>query len=156
METRNKILLVGLLVVLTYSIPQFGFSQCSGFAKNVAKVKLGDFVHDGNYNATILGSGETAELYKTFFANQRYRIAVSKIENLPTIHFRLVDKENNILFDNQDHGFIDVWDFSIETTQMLILKLKVLSEYDIDAESTKGCVAVLFGIEKEKKKKNGK
>ncbi len=127
-------------------------AQCLTFAKKVGKPKLGNFVHDGNYNATILGAGETAELYKTFFKGQKYRIAVSKIDNLPNIHFRLVDENNNILFDNKDHDFIDVWDFSVETTQTLVIKLKVLDDYASDETNTiKGCVSVLFGIEKDKK-----
>ncbi|WP_075590074.1 hypothetical protein [Labilibacter marinus] len=156
MKNNKKALTVGLLTLLMCFIAHTGFAQCASFAKNVGKIKLGEFVHDGNYNATVLGAGDTAELYKTFFANQKYRVAISKIENLPNIHFRLVDKENNILFDNQEHDFTDVWDFTVESTQMLILKLKVLDDYDMETEITQGCVAVLFGIEKEKKKKKKK
>ncbi len=124
--------------------------QCLGFAKKVGKAKLGNFIHDGNYNATVLGAGETAELYKTFFKDQKYRIAVSKIDNLPVVNFKLVDENNNTLFDNKNHNFIDVWDFSVETTQTLVIKLKVLDDYDSKKTNTeKGCVAVLFGIEKD-------
>ncbi|TLX78302.1 hypothetical protein E9993_01085 [Labilibacter sediminis] len=128
-------------------------AQCLSFAKKIGKPKLENFVHDGNYNATILGAGETAELYKTFFANQKYRIALSKIESLPNIHFRLIDEDNNILFDNKNHGFVDVWDFQVESTQMLVIKLKVLDDYNDSNGDNKGCISVLFGIEKEKKKK---
>lgn len=127
-------------------------SQCLTFAKKVGKPKLENFIHDGNYNAAILGVGETAELYKTFFKGQKYRIAISKIETLPNIHFRLVNQENNILFDNKNHNYTDVWDFSVESTQMLIIKLKVMDDYNNpELSSKKGCVSVLFGIEKQKK-----
>ncbi len=149
---KNPIYL-GLLVCLMLLLPKVSSAQCASFAKNVAKVKLGEFVHDGNYNATVLGAGETAELYKTFFEGQTYRIAISKIINLPAIHFRLVDKEGTVLFDNKDHDLTDVWDFTVESTQMLIIKLKVLDDYNKSEKITKGCVAVLFGIEKEKKKR---
>ncbi len=139
-----------LLLVFLIGIGNEMNAQCLSFAKKVGKPKLGNFVHDGNYNATILGAGETAELYKTFFKDQKYRIAVSKIDNLPDVHFRLVDENNNILFDNKDHNFIDVWDFSVETTQTLVIKLKVLDDYNSDETNTaKGCVSVLFGIEKD-------
>ncbi|MGQ1786603.1 MULTISPECIES: hypothetical protein [unclassified Saccharicrinis] len=151
MKNLKKALYVGLLVSALFLAPDVCKAQCAGFAKNIGKAKLNEFVHDGNYNATILGAGETAELYKTFFAGQKYRVAISKIENLPDIHFRLVDKENHILFDNKEHDFADVWDFTVETTQMLILKLKVLDDYNNAENTTKGCVAVLFGIEKENK-----
>lgn len=126
-------------------------AQCTSFARTTGKPKLGDYLHDGNYNATVLGAGETAELYKTFFKGQKYRIAVSKVENLPDIHFRLVDEENNIIFDNKDHEYTDVWDFTVETTQMMVIKLKVLDNYNNkEVDTTKGCVCVLFGINKEK------
>ncbi len=139
-----------LLLVFLISIGNEMNAQCLSFAKKVGKPKLGNFVHDGNYNATILGAGETAELYKTFFKDQKYRIAVSKIDNLPDVHFRLVDENSNILFDNKDHNFIDVWDFTVETTQTLVIKLKVLDDYNSDETNTsKGCVSVLFGIEKD-------
>ncbi|SMO73265.1 hypothetical protein SAMN06265379_10663 [Saccharicrinis carchari] len=130
-------------------LPFNGQAQCVSFAKNVAKPKLGNFVHDGNYNATILGVGETAELYKTFFEGQTYRVSVTKIDKLPNIHFRLIDKENNVIFDNKDHHYADIWDFTVKSTQMLVLKLKVLDDYQSENPSvTKGCVAVLFGIKK--------
>ncbi len=147
-------LFTSCLFIILNLLPGNVQGQCSSFAKNICKPKLENFVHDGNYNATILGAGETAELYKTFFAGQTYRIVVGKINDLPSIHFRLVDESNQILFDNKDHNFTDVWDFSVETTQMLVIKLKVLDNYNSDEENvTKGCVAVLFGIEKDKKKK---
>ncbi len=144
--------------ILFFSITLFSTSfnpaiaQCSSFAKNVCKPKLGDYIHDGNYNATVLGAGETAELYKTFFKGNKYRIAVAKVDNLPNIHFRLVDENNNVLFDNKDHDYTDVWDFSVETTQMMIIKLKVMDDYknSSDNQNNKGCVAVLFGIQKSK------
>ena len=148
MENIKKNLYVVLLVCFTFLLPMVARAQCASFAKNVGIVKLEDFVHDGNYNATILGAGETAELYKTFFAGQTYRVSISKVESLPNIHFRLLDKDNNVLFDNKEHDYTDVWDFSVKSTQMLVLKLKVLDDYESIEHTTKGCVAVLFGIEK--------
>ncbi len=142
----------GSLIVLFFVFGNITNAQCLSFAKKVGKPKLGNFIHDGNYNATTLSAGETAELYKTFFKDQKYRIVVSKVDNLPNIHFRLVNEDNNILFDNKDHDYTDVWDFSVETTQTLVIKLKVLDDYNSDKMNiSKGCVSVLFGIEKSKK-----
>ena len=143
---KFKRLVIFFILFSTFAIT--GHAQCLTFAKKVGKPKLENFIHDGNYNATILGIGETAELYKTFFKGQKYRIAISKIETLPSIHFRLVDQENNILFDNKDYNYTDIWDFSVETTQMLIIKLKVIEDYsNTESNDIKGCVSVLFGIE---------
>ncbi len=144
--------LAGFIILCFFFVGNHVNAQCLSFAKKVGKPKLESFVHDGNYNATTLGAGETAELYKTFFKGQKYRIAVSKIDNLPEIHFRVVNEDNKILFDNEDHDYTDVWDFSVETTQTLVVKLKVLDDYSTnELNSTKGCVSVLFGIEKNKK-----
>jgi len=144
---------IGLLIILISltAVYSQANAQCLSFAKNSCKPKLGDFVHDGNYNATILGAGETAELYKTFFKGHKYRIVVGKVDNLPKIHFRLIDENNNIIFDNKEHQYTDVWDFEVESTQMLIIKLKVLDDYENkDDNTTKGCISVLFGIQKDK------
>ena len=129
------------------------FGQCINFARNVGKEQLGDYIHDGNYNATVLEEGEKAELYKTFFSDQNYRIAIAKVEQLPDIHFRILDKEGNVLFDNIEHNYRLVWDFKVESTQMLIVELTVLEKNPPSEELINGCVSVLFGLESSKKKK---
>ncbi|MBS2100086.1 hypothetical protein [Carboxylicivirga linearis] len=141
-------------VILFLSIAFFASTvsaQCFSFAKNIGKSKLGDFVHDGNYNATILSEGEKAELFKTFFEGQKYRISISKIEQLPPIHFKLVNNDGVVLFDNKDHDYSLSWDFEVKSTQMLIVEMEVLERQTEDIIS--GCVAVLFGVEVEKDKK---
>ncbi len=128
-------------------------SQCINFAKNVGKDYLGDYIHDGNYNATVLEEGEKAELYKTFFSGQQYRVAIAKVKQLPEIHFRILDKVGNVLFDNIEHDYRLVWDFKVETTQMLVVELTVLERDSQSEELINGCVSVLFGLEPGKKKK---
>ena len=51
-------------------------AQCKGFAKKICKIELEPFIHDGNFHAAILTEGEEAELYKTFYSDTEYRIAV--------------------------------------------------------------------------------
>ncbi|MBS2211016.1 hypothetical protein KEM09_06370 [Carboxylicivirga mesophila] len=128
-------------------------SQCINFAKSVGKDYLGEYIHDGNYNATILEEGEKAELYKTFFSGQKYRVAIAKVEQLPDIHFRILDKEGNVLFDNIKYDYRLVWDFKVESTQMLIVELNVLEKSTGADDLINGCVSVLFGLEPGKKKK---
>jgi hypothetical protein len=126
-----------------------GYGQCIGFARSVAKPLLEDFVHDGNYNATILGEGESAELFKTFFEGQRYRLVVAGVKSLPELHIQLMDMEQNVLFDNAQYDYTNKWDFDMETTQKLIVKVKVL-ENDDPSKNTGGCVAILFGVRDDK------
>ncbi len=140
-----------LLAFLT-SMFAFANAQCFSFAKNVGKAKLGDFVHDGNYNATILSEGEKAELFKTFFEGQKYRISISKIESLPTIHFKVVDRGGNVLFDNEEVNYSLSWDFEVESTQMLVVEMEVMERKNATDDLISGCVAVMFGVETDKKK----
>jgi len=128
-------------------------SQCFSFARSACKSSLGDFVHDGNYNATMLQEGEKAELYKTFFEGQKYRLAICKIKDLPPIHFKITDQNGRVFYDNKDHDFALTWDFQVETTQLLIVEMQVLEQSGPDEDLISGCVAVLFGIETSNKKK---
>ena len=67
-----------ILIVLTVLalIPIYSNAQCKSFAKKVCKLELAPYIHDGNFNAAILTEGEDAELYKTFYAGQNYRIYI--------------------------------------------------------------------------------
>ena len=56
------------------------------------------YTHDGNYHAAILVEGEEAELYKTFYSDMEYRVAICGEENLPNVEFMVLDASRNILF----------------------------------------------------------
>ncbi len=135
-----------LFVLLIGALPGVQ-AQCISFAKSVCKPKLGSFVHDGNYNAVTMAEGESAELIKTFFSGQRYRVVFCKVDQLPKIRFWVTDSQGRVLFDNSTKGYADTWDFEIEKTQMLSVNFMVM-EHAPNKDNTivSGCVAVLFGI----------
>ncbi len=122
-------------------------SQCMAFAKSVCKVKLAPFIHDGNYNAVIMSEGESAELIKTFFSGQKYRITVCKVDKLPPVRFWITDSRDRVLFDNSTQNYVDTWDFELEKTQMLSLNIRINDQSPESETIISGCVAVLFGIE---------
>ncbi len=134
-----------IILILTSLFSIHLSAQCIDYAQKVCKDKLGKFVHDGNYNAIPLSNGESAELYKTFFSRNDYRIAVCQQGHSKNIQIQIVDEDDQVLFDNKLHQLTDTWDFSVETTQMLIIKLKVLDSDNL-ADDSQSCVAVLFGI----------
>jgi hypothetical protein len=121
-------------------------AQCLSFAKSVCKSALGTYVHDGNYNATVLSEGETAELFKTFFEGQTYRLAVCKASNMPPIRIRVTDNQKRVLFDNKDFNYEMVWDFAVTSTQQLTVELQVLESSSDSNDLISGCVAVMFGL----------
>jgi hypothetical protein len=136
---------LGLLLIISFS----AYGQCKTFAKNSCKPNLSPFIHDGNYNAAILTEGEEAELYKTFYSGQTYRIAICGSETLPNIEFKVIDSENNILYDNSTNDYSPTWDFKTPTSQQLKIYIRVpASGKDIEDISS-GCVAIMFGFKDE-------
>ncbi|MBN2482474.1 MAG: hypothetical protein JXB19_12100 [Bacteroidales bacterium] len=139
------IIALASLILLSQSVD----AQCKGFAKKLCKLELAPYIHDGNYHAAILTEGEEAELYKTFYTGQRYRIAICGAEALPPIEFQIVDAYKNVIFDNTEHDMAPTWDFSLESSQQLkvIVNVPVSS---VQAEfPNSGCVAIMFGFQEE-------
>lgn len=136
-----------VLVVSFLLLGTFSYGQCRTFAKNDCKPSLDPYVHDGIFNATELGEGESAELYKTFYSNQNYRIAICGDSQLPKIKFSIMDADRNVLFTNAKHSFKRVWDFKMEASQQLIISIEVETADDkVSDETARGCVAVLVGF----------
>lgn len=124
-------------------------AQCKGFAKKLCKLELTGFIHDGNYHAAILTEGEEAELYKTFYSGQNYRLAICGSEALPAIEYQVVDAYKNVLFDNKQHDMVGMWDFKLESSQ----QLKIVVKVPVSAQKTEfpnsGCVAIMFGFQEK-------
>ncbi len=142
----KKIIPIILFFVLAV-ISSDAYSQCKSFAKKICKLELHPYIHDGNYNAAILTEGEDAELYKTFYADQQYRIAICGSEALPKIKWQILDLDRNVLFDNTKNNNATTWDFNLEASQQLIIFVKVEStSTSNDLEIRSGCVSIMFGI----------
>lgn len=121
-------------------------AQCKGFAKKICIAELESYTHDGNYHAAILVEGEEAELYKTFYSDQDYRIAICGSDNLPPVEFRILDANKNILYSNKSNDYDRVWNFKLESSQQLKLVVKVTSFDQPSEEPANGCVAIMFGF----------
>jgi len=124
-------------------------AQCKGFAKKLCKLELQGYIHDGNYHAAILTEGEEAELYKTFYSGQNYRLAICGSEALPAIEYQVVDAYKNVLFDNKDHDMSSVWDFKLESSQQLKVVVKVPTSAQKSEFPNSGCVAIMFGFQEK-------
>lgn len=137
-----------VLLVFLISMLESASGQCVSFARNIAKPLLQEYIHDGNFNATYMEEGESAELYKTFFEDQEYRLVVSGVESLPKLHIRLLDDQRHIVFDNANHDFSQVWDFKAETTGTMIVYIKI-PDNEQGSQVTGGCIAILFGVKSD-------
>ncbi len=125
-------------------------AQCKAFAKKVCLPELGSYTHDGNYHAAVLVEGEEAELYKTFYSDMDYRIAICGEDKLPNIEFRILDANKNVLYSNKDHDYAKTWDFKLQSSQQLKLVVKVSSFNQPGDTPASGCVSIMFGFKMKK------
>jgi hypothetical protein len=143
-----KIIPVLTLLLLTTAFSANG--QCKAFAKKVCIPELGAYTHDGNYHAAILVEGEEAELYKTFYSDMEYRVAICGDEKLPEVEFRVLDANKNVLYSNKDANYARTWDFKLQASQQLKLVVKVNSFNKSGETPASGCVAIMFGFKVKK------
>lgn len=142
-----KRVLQGLFIIIFIaSVNPLVHAQCKGFAKKICKLELIPYIHDGNYHAAILTEGEEAELYKTFYSGQDYRIAVCGSDALGVIEFQVIDGYKNVLFDNREHENVRIWDFKLESSQQLKIAVKVPVGSGESEYPASGCVAIMFGF----------
>ncbi len=143
-----KIIPILTLILLATTLSVNG--QCKAFAKKVCIPELGAYTHDGNYHAAILVEGEEAELYKTFYSDMEYRVAICGDEKLPEVEFRVLDANKNVLYSNKDANYSRTWDFKLQSSQQLKLIVKVNSFNKSGETPVSGCVAIMFGFKVKK------
>ena len=142
-----------IIPVLALLLLGFTFNaeaQCKVFAKKVCLPELDSYIHDGNYHAAILVEGEEAELYKTFYSDMDYRVAICGEEKIPGIEFRILDANKNVLYSNKDNNFAKTWDFKLQSSQQLKLVVKVAATSKSGEAPASGCVAIMFGFKNKK------
>jgi hypothetical protein len=143
---RRTYQLIALVFTLSL-LSNISSAQCKSFAKRICKMELIPFIHDGNYHAAILTEGEEAELYKTFYSGQEYRIAVcGGPESIPDVEFQVIDAYKNVLYDNRQHNLSRTWDFKLEASQQLKISVKVPKSNTVSEYPASGCVAIMFGF----------
>lgn len=140
----NKIIpiLVLFLAAATLNVD----AQCKAFAKKTCLPELGPYTHDGNYHAAVLVEGEEAELYKTFYSDMEYRVAICGEDKLPNVEFKILDSNKNVLYSNKEANYAKTWDFKLQASQQLKLIVKVSSFNAPGDTPASGCVSIMFGF----------
>ncbi len=144
----NKI--IPLMALLFFAVNITSNAQCKAFAKKECLPLLTSYTHDGNYHAAVLVEGEEAELYKTFYSDMEYRVAIVGEGKLPAIEFRILDTNKNVLYSNKDKDYAKTWDFKLQSSQQLKLVIKVSSFNQPGETPANGCVAIMFGFKVKK------
>ena len=127
-------------VILSLVIPGEASAQCKGFAKSLCKKEL------GNYHAAVLVEGEEAELYKTFYSDLEYRLAICSADGMPPVEFTVYDATGKVLYNNKEQGLTKIWDFKLEASQQLKVVVKVTTFGNREQLPVSGCVAIMFGF----------
>jgi hypothetical protein len=141
---------ITLLAVLIFTVSGSLNAQCKAFAKKECLPALSPYTHDGNYHAAVLVEGEEAELYKTFYSDMDYRVAIVGEDKLPAIEFIVMDANKNVLYTNKDKDYATTWDFKLQSSQQLKLIVKVTSFNKPGETPASGCVAIMFGFKLKK------
>jgi len=142
--------IIPILTLLLITVSFNANGQCKAFAKKICIPELGAYTHDGNYHAAILVEGEEAELYKTFYSDMEYRVAVTGEDKLPEVEFKVLDANKNVLYSNKDNNYAKTWDFKLQSSQQLKLVVKVNSFNKPGDTPASGCVAIMFGFKIKK------
>jgi len=136
------------LLAMVFS-SQNALAQCKTFVKSSCLPQITPYIHDGNYQAVIMSEGEEAEVYKTIFSGQSYRLIVCVDDLLPNVEFVVSDIRRNILFDNRKNGNVKLWDFKPEASQQIKVTIRIPKSQKQgtgDRELIVGCVGVLFSL----------
>ena len=123
-------------------------AQCKAFVKN-SLPQLTPYIHDGSYQAVMMSEGEEAEVYKTIFAGQQYRLFVCSADVLPNVEIVVSDIHRNILFDNRKNMNVKMWDFKSDASQQIKVTIRVTKpkeQSNSENELAFGCIGVLFGL----------
>ncbi len=143
----KRILQVVLLVAIVFSANS-AFSQ-KKFVKNHCLPVLEPFVYNGQLNSAMLAEGDVAELLLTFYSGQDYRLLICSQEVLENVEFKLFDTNKNLIFSNKDHDFINYWDFTSNTTQQLVVRVKVPKQENETDIVQSGYVSILVGFKEQ-------
>lgn len=128
----------------------FGKTKCKSFATTYALGLLDtlQYTPNGRYTALKLYDGDEVRMFKTISRDLDYRAVVALSNDLPEkSKIQILDFNHKVLKTNEKGKRSLVWDFTSETTQRLIIAIKIPAHKDENIEQT-GCVAIMFGVKK--------
>ncbi|GAB5538174.1 MAG: hypothetical protein Salg2KO_02770 [Salibacteraceae bacterium] len=142
---------LGLLIslVLLGTVVQEGKSQCKVFTKKRCMKELDEFTNNGQYNGAVMFEGEEATLMQTFYSDKNYRMLVCAHPSIEdAMYFELLDYRNNLIYSSEGTGNAE-FDFNVESTQQLKVRI-VVTDGQPDSQIKKnGCISVVVGFQEK-------
>jgi len=130
--------LAGLLVFSS------GYSQCKSFVSSHCAEAMGEYIPSENFNGAKLSPGDKAEVKMTFYADEKYRLLICSHPMIGDVDFQVLNKAGVTLYNNTEDKQSNHFDFSLEGTQELTVKLQV-SPKQKSILNPQGCVAIMVG-----------
>lgn len=126
-----------LLALFSLYIGSAAFAQ-----ESCASLLTDDYVSNGQHYATKINFDETKECEITFIEGNEYRlIACSK--EAQKVQMQIIDKQNNVLFDNKKFDYTNYWNFKIKKTINCTVRL-TLVDNDVKTDE----IILLVGFKK--------
>ena len=143
MKVKSYISVLSIIFLMSFTANELR-GQCKAFVRTCVP-QLHPYIHDGSYQAVIMGEGEEAEVYKTIFAGQQYRLFICVDKALPDVEFIVSDIRRNVLFDSRRNENVQMWNFKPTASQQIKITIRV-PKSSSGTEQVFGCVSVLFGL----------
>lgn len=131
------------------SIVNIANAQCKGFIKKRCMPKLLPYVHNGQLNSIDLFPGESASLKIPFHSGHNYRVMACGQEILEGVYFEVyADDEKTLLYTSKEKASSS-WDFSVQSTRELVIRVYAPTEENPSELSPRGCVGLLIGFQEK-------
>jgi len=125
---------------------------CKSFGRSACKhIDLEDYTSNGQLTVAPLVPGEEAELSMIFYRGNDYRIVLCGDEELGQLKFWIKNSKGDELFNNKNYENTQQWDFSMSTTQRLLIIVGAEGKTQMGEAVEEGCVKLIIGHRKTPK-----
>ena len=138
----KKIKIVLAMVVFSFAINSLGYAQCKDIVKDGIQ-KLTPYTHNGQLNTANIKDGKPVVIHLSFYKGLYYKLQICSEKSVGKLSFRVLDENNKEVYnsDSAEKDKADFWLFYSNSSQDLVIELTTSSE------KSKGCVAVLVGMQ---------
>ncbi|MEX2596173.1 MAG: hypothetical protein WEC59_04520 [Salibacteraceae bacterium] len=139
-----------ITLFVTFSAMLFSYqhaqAQCKAFTKKKCLDVLEGYTGNGQYNGAVMFEGEEATLSQTFYSGKEYRLFVCAYPSIKdSIYFEVTDYRKELLYSSKGKDE-QIFDFSVESTQQLYVRMIVPKMGTSNELKKNGCVSVLVGF----------
>jgi len=137
-----------LIFIVSFSLN--GFNQlCPAFQK------MGDcqkdlepmmrYYNQSRSDARVVGSSTKYNI--VFYGNKEYKLSFCTIKKFYPVHFKMIDViSQEVLYDNENDGYIESIGFGIEKTKQILVEVEILARKASkdEVKETVPCIGMLI------------